>query len=176
MRKWISAAAAGMALMALVSCKGTETFDPRTLEQSSVETLSSEVTMRLSQEAFQSVPAELSLVITNHTGAAYSYGTEYHLEVCLDDQWYILPADEELYFTSIGVQLQPDGINSEKISPRSTGSICQPGGIGWSRSFTAPGRKSPQQRSFPLRSSHRIRKSGLVPTGTGSLLSIRISI
>ena len=72
MRKWISAAAAGMALMALVSCKGTETFDPRTLEQSSVETLSSEVTMRLSQEAFQSVPAELSLVITNHTGAAYS--------------------------------------------------------------------------------------------------------
>ena len=117
MRKWISAAAAGMALMALVSCKGTETFDPRTLEQSSVETLSSEVTMRLSQEAFQSVPAELSLVITNHTGAAYSYGTEYHLEVCLDDQWYILPADEELYFTSIGVQLQPDGINREKISP-----------------------------------------------------------
>ena len=117
MRKWISAAAAGMALMALVSCKGTETFDPRTLEQSSVETLSSEVTMRLSQEAFQSVPAELSLVITNHTGAAYSYGTEYHLEVCLDDQWYILPADDELYFTSIGVQLQPDGINSEKISP-----------------------------------------------------------
>lgn len=73
--------------------------------------------MRLSQEAFQSVPPELSLVITNHTGAAYSYGTEYHLEVCLDDQWYILPADEELYFTSIGVQLQPDGINSEKISP-----------------------------------------------------------
>ena len=79
--------------------------------------LSSDVTMRLSQEEFRSVPSELSLVITNHTGEEYTYGSEYRLEVYLNDQWYILPAEEELYFTSIGVMLQPDGINSENIAP-----------------------------------------------------------
>ena len=117
MRKWISAAAVGMALMALVSCGKSDHFDPNTLEQSTVGELSSDVTMRLSQEEFRSVPSELSLVITNHTGEEYTYGSEYRLEVYLDDQWYILPAEEELYFTSIGVMLQPDGINSENIAP-----------------------------------------------------------
>ena len=68
MRKWISAAAVGMALMALVSCGKSQGFDPSTLEQSAVGELSSAVTMRLSQEEFRSVPSELSLVITNHTG------------------------------------------------------------------------------------------------------------
>ena len=108
MRKWISAAAVGMALMALVSCGKSDHFDPNTLEQSTVGELSSDVTMRLSQEEFRSVPSELSLVITNHTGEEYTYGSEYRLEVYLNDQWYILPAEEELYFTSIGVMLQPE--------------------------------------------------------------------
>lgn len=117
MRKWISAAAVGMALMALVSCGTPEGFDPDTLEQSTAGEISADVTMRLSQQEFRATPDELSLVITNHTGAEYTYGTEYRLEVLLDNQWYVLPAEEELYFTSIGVMLQPDGINSENIAP-----------------------------------------------------------
>lgn len=127
------------ALMALVSCGKSDHFDPNTLEQSTVGELSFDVTMRLSQEEFRSVPSELSLVITNHTGEEYTYGSEYRLEVYLDDQWYILPAEEELYFTSIGVMLQPDGINSENIAPEEypgtsvcgTLSGCQ--GILWCR-------------------------------------------
>ena len=127
MRKWISAAAAGMALMALVSCGKPDSFDPNTLEQSTAAKLSSDVTMRLSQEEFRALPSELSLVITNHTGEEFSYGTEYRLEVQLDDQWYILPAEEELYFTSIGVMLLPDGINSENIAPEEYREHLPPG-------------------------------------------------
>ena len=116
MGKWISAAAA-VVLLALAACGKTEGFDPASLEQSDVGELSAAVTMRLSQEEFQRVPEGLSLVITNHTSQQYTYGTEYRLEVCLDDQWYELPPEEDLYFTSLGVLLQPDGINSENIAP-----------------------------------------------------------
>lgn len=115
MKKWFSAAAAGMVMVMLAACIRTSGFDPDTLERSPIEELGTEVTINLSKDAYEMVPEEMNLVITNQTGEEYSYGLDYWLEVQLEDTWYVLPADEELSFAALAVILQADGINSEVV-------------------------------------------------------------
>lgn len=114
MRKWMNTAAAVLAAALLASC-GKEGFDPIKLERSQAEAISDDVTMHLSENVVREGCPELSLTLMNHTAQEFTYGTQYTLEVYLDGAWYIIPADEDLYFTAIGVVLGADGINSEQI-------------------------------------------------------------
>lgn len=114
MRKWMNAAAAVLAAALLASC-GKEGFDPAELERSQAEVISGDVTMHLSENVVREGCPELSLTLMNHTAQEFTYGTQYTLEVYLDGAWYIIPADEDLYFTAIGVVLGADSINSEQI-------------------------------------------------------------
>lgn len=47
----------------------------------------------------------ITVTLRNDSGAEWSYGTYYHLEVLLDGAWYAVPPESELFFTDIAMLL-----------------------------------------------------------------------
>lgn len=75
------------------------------------------------------------------------------------------PAEEELYFTSIGVMLQPDGINSENISPEEYREHLPAGHYRVVKEFYGAGGEITQRQNFPFQNKYT--ENGSVPYRTG---------
>lgn len=55
----------------------------------------------------------LTVSLKNHSGEDWGYGYAFHVDVLLDEQWYNIPAEEEMAFVEV-LMMVPDGVETEE--------------------------------------------------------------
>ena len=94
----------------ITACDTAKEVNTSNLDESIYDAVQqgTEVILSVKEEKITQETETITLLYTNHSDQEYIYGAETHLEVKVDDKWYVVPLLEDVGWEDIAYILSPN--------------------------------------------------------------------
>ena len=140
-------------IMFILSGCSSKTLNISDLEPSTIVANYDNINAITKEDIITSSKENITLVLENKTEYEYFYGLYFDLEVELDNNWYKIPFDKNPEFKEIGVRLNGNSTNEEKIELSKYFSSLPQGKYRITKSFYLDGEKIDVAAPFEIKNN-----------------------